>query len=397
MVSGPSPSAVVASLLRSVNPSAAAPMAEQAPMQVQQSPQHSPRGSVQLDPFAEIASLRAQVQQLVAHAQQQHAQQQQQQVAAPVAVAVGASSLGLKIRNPPIFKGDMGFVVDEWINEMGQQFLFYGDSKFPTDDHKLRFALAYIGGHAVNWWNNEPKKEEITTWAALVARLHARFRPVQAAMIARQRLDVLKQRPGQTVNAYANAFQSTLTPISDMSHADQVHHFVHGLDRPIAAKVWERAQNLTDLRAAIDAAVSVEAMSNYGRGASSSSNPGFKGRAPFVPRPASEPTAMDISNLGLNEEPEDDSEQASGAAPRPSAAPTGSDGLLAAMLSQMQLMQHQVSALASGRGSDSGNRDRIPSSNFKPGEIADLMKEGRCFRCKQKGHMKSECPKKPKN
>jgi hypothetical protein len=332
------------------------------------------------------------VQQLVAHAQQQHAQQQA--AAAPASVALGGS-LGLKIRNPSMFKGEMGFVVDDWIHEMGQQFLFYGASKFPTDDHKIRFALAYLTGPAIHWWNNEPKKEEIVTWAAFVARLHARFRPVQAAMIARQRLDLLKQRPGQSVNSYANAFQSTLTPIGDISNADQVHHFVNGLVGPIAGKVWEKYLTLTDLRAAIDAAVSVEAMGNYGRGASSS-NSAFKGRAPYAPRSASEQTAMDLSNLDFGDDPEDDPSEASSAAPRPSAGLTGSDALLASMLSQMQLLQHQVSALAGGRSSDSRSRDRLPDSSFKPGEIAELMKEGRCFRCKQKGHMKSECPKKPK-
>jgi len=69
------------------------------------------------------------------------------------------------------------------------------------------------------------------------------------------------------------------------------------------------------------------------------------------------------------------------------------------MLSQMQQLQHQVSALAGGRPADSrsrGDRDRLPDSSFKPGEIAELMREGRCFRCKQKGHMKNDCPQKSK-
>lgn len=362
---------------------------------LQSSPQHSPRGSLSVDPFSEIAALRAQVQQLMAHAQQQHAQQQQQAAAVPAAAPALSGSLGLKIRNPSMFKGEMGFVVDDWVHEMGQQFLFYGASKFPTDEHKIRFALAYLTGPAIHWWNNEPKKEEIATWAAFVARLHARFRPVQAAMIARQRLDLLKQRPGQSVNSYANIFQSTLTPIVDMSNADQVHHFVNGLVGPIAGKVWEKYLTLTDLRAAIDAAVSVEAMGNYGRGASSSSNTGGKGRAPFPGRAANESAPMDINNLDLGADAEDDPPEA---VHRPSAAPTGSDTLLASMLSQMQVLQHQVSALAGGRApaaAESRNRDRLPASSFKPGELTELMKEGRCFRCKQKGHMKNDpsCPK----
>ena len=50
-----------------------------------------------------------------------------------------------------------------------------------------------------------------------------------------------------------------------MGDADQVHHFVNGLLGPIAFKVWEK--HPTTLVQAIDAAVSVEAMHNYGRAA----------------------------------------------------------------------------------------------------------------------------------
>lgn len=368
-----------------------------AQMGLQPSPQHSPRGSVSQDPLAQIAALQAQVQMLTTHAQQQHAAQQQAASASVAAAPVDdQGSLGLKIRNPSMFRGDMGFVVDDWIHELGQQFVFYGSSKFPTEERKIRFALAYLTGPAISWWLNEPKKEEITTWDAFVARLHARFRPVQAAMVARQRLDKLSQKHGQSVNSYANIFQSTMTPITDMSPADQVHHFVNGLIGPIASKVWEKHAALTDLRAAIDAAVSVEAMGNYGRGASSSSSSAFKGRPPFASR-AADPAAMDLSHLHLGTDREsEDSEEPSGA---PSAAPrqpVDQDGVLAAVLSQMQQLQHQVSALAGGRAQpprSGAGRDRV--QGLKPDEIKKLMKEGRCFRCKQVGHMKGDpvCPK----
>ena len=81
---------------------------------------------------------------------------------------------------------------------------------------------------------------------------------------------------------------------------------------------------------------------------------------------------MDLSNLDLGGDLEDDPSET----PRPSAGPSSLDALLASMLSQMQLLQHQVSALAGGRPSDSRSRDRLPDSSFKPGEIAELMKEG---------------------
>jgi len=56
------------------------------------------------------------------------------------------------------------------------------------------------------------------------------------------------------------------------------------------------------------------------------------------------------------------------------------------------------------KGNNYGNRDRRPQSGtntqvsgLKPGEVEKLRSEGRCFRCKQKGHMKFECPQRPKN
>ena len=127
--------------------------------------------------------------------------------------------------------------------------------------------MAYLHGPAVHWWAGEPNKANINTWANFITTLRDRYRPVQASMMARQRLDKLRQRTGQSVNAYANQFQITLQPISDMSAADQVHHFVNGLLPAIAAKVWERHPLI--LQTAVDYAVSAEAMSNFGRAAMS--------------------------------------------------------------------------------------------------------------------------------
>jgi len=86
---------------------------------------------------------------------------------------------------------------------------------------------------------------------------------------------------------------------------------------------------------------------------------------------------------------------------------TGSDGsrqqpsdsdLSPALLAKMEAMvQHRVAALlgqakefprAFGAG---GAGDRVPG--LKASDIERLRAEGRCFRCKQKGHSKRDCPK----
>ena len=335
----------------------------------------------------QIHSLHQQVQQNNAVAQQLQAVQQ---AVHGVAAAAGAHSGLPKIRQPSLFRGEMGFAVDDWISEMEQQFAYY-DRKFPDAASRIKFAVAFFAGPAVHWWDHEPNKAAITTWADFIKTLHARFRPVQAAMIARQRLDKLRQRPGQSVNQYVNAFRTTLTPISDMGDADQVHHFVNGLLPIVAGKVWERhPKTLPD---AIDYAVSVEAMSNFGRAAAPAA---YNGRAQGASSPGYSSAAsvpMDVNNIAMGEQNESEVETS---APRFHDEPSRADSALQAMLAKMEALEHRVLAIAGGGGASSSRGGRSGDqrvTGLKAGEIDSLMREGKCFRCKQKGHMKRDCPK----
>jgi hypothetical protein len=70
-----------------------------------------------------------------------------------------------------------------------------------------------------------------------------------------------------------------------------------------------------------------------------------------------------------------------------------------ALLAKMEAMvQHRVAAMMQAKGgsnfSNTGTNDRVPG--LKAGDIEKLRAEGRCFRCKQKGHSKRDCPKGPK-
>lgn len=375
------------------------------------SPQQSPRHSISApavaaaapsDAAATIAQLQAQVMQLY----QMHvaSQQQNSNAAAPPAPS-GASSHGpsVKISNPSPFKGEMGFAVDDWLGEMQQQFAYY-DTKFPDDASRIRYAAAFLRGPALQWWNSSSVDQTaITSWDEFTTALHKRFRPVQAPMIARQRLDKLRQRTGQSVNQYVNQFQTTMTPITDMGDADQVHHFVNGLLPSIAGKVWERHPD--QLKDAIDYAVSIEAMSNFGR-ASAPAAFGFGNRSSNGTSSASSSAPMDLNHIG---DGSNDNHEGDSLGPRfhddPSAS--RSDPALQAMLTKMETLEHRVLAMANGGGrntsssslSSSGRRGKDYVEGLKPGEIDQLMQEQRCFRCKGKGHRKADpvCPKYPKS
>jgi ribosomal protein S6E (S10) len=60
------------------------------------------------------------------------------------------------------------------------------------------------------------------------------------------------------------------------------------------------------------------------------------------------------------------------------------------------MVQHRVAAMMQAKGgvNFNGANDRVPG--LKASEIEKLRAEGRCFRCKQKGHSKRDCPKGPK-
>ena len=176
----------------------------------------------------------------------------------------------------------------------------------------------------MQWWDKSDQETE--SWDAFVDALHTRFRPAQAPMLARQRLDKLRQRAGQSVNQYSNSFQTTLTPITDMSSADQVHHFINGLLPAIAAKVWERQP--TELKAAIDIAVSIEAMSNFGRAAAAAPSSFSRAHGSTA---SSGSAPMDINHVSNDHE---DAETASHCA---QVEPPGSDAMLQALLTKMDV------------------------------------------------------------
>jgi hypothetical protein len=143
-----------------------------------------------------------------------------------------------KLRPPSTFTGGMGMVVDNWLSELKQQFIYY-EGRFVDDAKKIGFAAANLSGDALKWWEHTDQSS-IVSWESFVTALHNRFRPIQAPQTARQLIGKLKMRESHSVNQYVSAFQTTLTPITDMGEPDKVHHFVNGLLPAYFARVWDK-------------------------------------------------------------------------------------------------------------------------------------------------------------
>jgi hypothetical protein len=266
----------------------------------------------------------------------------------------------------------------------------------------------HLVGNALQWWNHEPSREALLagSWANFVVCLRTRFRPVKAELIARQRLDQLRQRSGQGANQYANLFQTTLNPITDMSPADQVHKFTKGLLPHLAAKVFEKAPS--DLKTAIEWAVRLEANGIYGRTAAlpaygRSGNYSANGNGAA----ASSGDAMDesLNNIGMDGVDNSDPDQESPSNPAPTSGGMNAEQVQSIFSKFESLLDQRLNSLVSGRysaqqktvafskGNSSGGgrgKDRVPG--LTPADVARLRSENRCFRCKKVGHMKSDCP-----
>jgi hypothetical protein len=351
------------------------------------------------DSQAELQRMQQQMAQLYAELQSQRAQlqqaQQQAQHAAAASAATGSAQPAPSVPRPPelpkipapaAFKGETGFVVDTFIRDLTRVFDFH---RLASDSSRIAYAVSFLAGPASTWWDSlgAAERARLETWASFVECLRARFRPVQAAMLARQRLDQLRQKASQSVNAYSHAFQMTLTPITDMSDADQVHHFINGLLAPIAGKVLEKQP--ATLKDAIDAAVSIEAMRNFGRAGATFNVPSYTSRSGgHGASSSSSGVPMDVNNV--NAEPDLSGAESEAIAP---ADPNG------ALMAMLQSMEQRINALAQQRSSaprapasssSKGKSGRVPGLSAE--EARQLLRERRCLACKKPGHFKRECP-----
>ena len=300
----------------------------------------------------------------------------------------------------PSFNGTMGFEVDSWIRSLKKQFDFYGAHSFPDDIAKIKFASAYLESYALEWWERLPPSDRdgLTTLDAFEALLHQRWRPKLAAEVARQRISALKQKG--TVSSLCNLFLILLAHVPTMHEDDKIFHFKRALDRPIAAKVAESKPK--SLHEAMDAAVQAELYVGRNNG-SNLSRPNYN---PHLSSSSSSSTPMDINALEDGSDEVDPAGEKSASTPPPppssSTQPSMSPSEIALRqeIQQLQNTSKQlINALQSSNPSRSNQGNNNPPRNndriqpLRDGEKEKLMKEGRCFRCRETGHQANNCPR----
>lgn len=305
---------------------------------------------------------------------------------------------GVKIPIAPQFKGEVGFGIDTWINRLSKQFDFYGEVAFPNDDARIRFAVLHLEGSAMDWWDRIPEsdKSKIATWTLFVEALHSRFRPMQAAMIARVRLSNLKQTG--SVSAYVTLFIRELTPITDMAMPDQIFNFRQGLKSAIAQRVLEKLPKT--LHEAMDIAILADAHTNNlkmsGGGVPQYSYSHRAGNGSSAPRAsASSSTDMDISNINHDDvRPPTFHEEDGSTMPSSSSSSSSSNhGEVMREFNRMknELKKYQAQAEISAIGSSSTSAAQSGRVQVSKEDFDYCFANRLCLKCKKPNHRASEC------
>jgi hypothetical protein len=313
---------------------------------------------------------------------------------------INAANLGAKVKisTPANFTGARQVNVSSWLFEMDQYLTLCGVF---LDSQRVAVASSYLKEAAFAWWEGVCRHSHPTTlsWIAFANAVRERFQPLAASRTARAQLRNLRQE-NTSVADYSNKFYGLVQLIPDMSDADQVEVFVHGLRRALAREVDLREPKV--LHEAMTMAQKVETLldthRHYWRPSYTSST--TTSTYTSIPsssssQPSSNSTAMELGNLNLNDTPEVTADpewtveqedeynrymnEGDNYEPRFDIWDGQESESIVEEKEQLQAIQQ--------RGSRNYSAPYMPRE-----ELARCMKERLCLRCKKPGHIARSCP-----
>ena len=266
------------------------------------------------------------------------------------------------IRTPPPdhFRGDRA-KVEEFADQL-QRYIALSSISTMAPAVQVQQAAMLLKDEALVWFRNSHTiANPITSIDDFVTRMRAYFLPYGYDKLARTRLRSLRQQT--TVQVYNTLFMRTMQHITDMAPADQLEYYMFGLKDKIKERLW--AKEPTSLQDAMTEATLAEARYQHfditTRHGAYSSNRHAPYRSSSIYTPASSIASSSSSNTGATT----------------SVTSATSDAM------DLSKIEAEVNAIQ--------GQQRL--GKLSDADRAKLRAEGRCFRCREKGHISVNCPK----
>ena len=311
---------------------------------------------------AELARLQQQL-------QQQAAVSSSSSVRSPLQGQSSVVRIDLKPMQPKPFLGSVHSDVNGWITEFERYFAVAGIADY--DSRRVPLAVTYLQGTASTWYTSLMLTElhDTPSWSEFKERFLARFQPLAASRMARVAIRNLRHR--YRVAGYSQEFLKQMQLIPDMSAADQVETFIHGLQHRIAQEV-DREMPKT-LHEAMEIAQRVELRSSLRQ-------PAYGRQMPFSRGDNQRESGdnMDLSMMDYGYDQDADFDYG--------------EYRLNGMFQRGGGRGGRPSFHRGGRGGGRGGGPRMVPG-LSRSDFDKLSQEGKCFQCKETGHIARNCPK----
>ena len=290
---------------------------------------------------------------------EQHlASQQFQSMTSPSSSSPGLvspSSLGpfhspfgrVKPQAPESFSGNRT-KVEQFIIQLRRYLLLANLTTATIDNRRqVEYAAQYLSGEALVWFENVQKSDTpITSLSELETKLRAHFLPYGIEKVARTKLRQLIQTG--SVQSYSTVFMQTILHVPNMHVDDKIEAYVQGLKSPIYKEVV--LKDLKSLQEVMDFAAFVESRLHH-RG--HRDHIGYNTTVGVRPGPTV--STSSAANTSFTSVP---------------------------MELSVAETEQELNALRLGS-----------LKKLTDIERDQLRREGKCFRCRERGHLSRNCPK----